>query len=46
MYIQVLFRLDFIVGANTMNPDQTAPSEQSDLDPYCLQHRLSKNRSR
>ena len=24
-YIQVLFRLDFNMEANTMNPDQTAP---------------------
>ena len=29
-----------------MNPDQTAPREQSDLDPYCLQYRLPKNISR
>ena len=25
MYIQAHFRLDFIMGANTMSPDQTAP---------------------
>ena len=25
-----------------MNPDQTAPMEQSDLVPYCLQYRLPK----
>ena len=25
-----------------MNPDQTAPKEQSDLGPYCLQYRLTK----
>ena len=24
-YFQVQFRLDFIMGANTMNPEQTAP---------------------
>ena len=30
-YIQVHSRLDFIMKANTMNPDQTAPEEQSDL---------------
>ena len=24
--------------ANNMNPDQTAPKEQSDLGPYCLQY--------
>ena len=28
-------RLDFIMEANTMNRDQTAP-----FDPYCLQSRL------
>ena len=37
------FRLDFIMEANTLNPDQTAPKEQSDLGPYCLQYRLYKN---
>ena len=37
-YIQVHFRLDFIVEAKTMNPDQQS-------DPYCLQ-RLPKNISR
>ena len=25
-----------------MNPDQTAPKEQSDLGPYCLQYILPK----
>ena len=39
-YIQVQFRLDFIMEANTMNPDQTASKEQSDLGPYKLQYRL------
>ena len=31
-----------------MNPDQTAPKEQSDLGPYCLQYWLHapKNLSR
>ena len=28
---------DSVMKANTMNPDQTAPMEQSDLGPYCLQ---------
>ena len=28
--------------ANNMNPDQTAPNEQSDLGLYCLQYRLPK----
>ena len=34
----------FIMGANTMNTDQTAPNlrEMSDLSSYCLQYRLSK----
>ena len=32
-YIQVHFRLDFIKRANTMIPDQTAPKNQSNLDP-------------
>ena len=33
--------------ASNMNPDQTAPKrEQSDLGPYCLQYRQSKNLSR
>ena len=40
-YIHVHFRLDFIIEANTMNPDQTAP--KSDLGPYCLQYMLPKN---
>ena len=39
-YIQVHFRLDSIMEANTMNPDQTAPLEQSDLGLYCLQFDL------
>ena len=28
-YIQVHFRLDFIMEANTMNPDQTAPKSRA-----------------
>ena len=32
-YIQMRFRLNFIIEENTMNPDQTAPWEQSDLGP-------------
>ena len=27
-----------------MNIDQTAPKEQSDLGPYCLQQRLPKHK--
>ena len=34
------------MGANTMNPDQTALMEQSDLGPYCLKYRLPKCVSR
>ena len=33
---------DFIMEASTMNSDQTAPKEQSDLGPYCLTYRLPK----
>ena len=40
-YSQVHFRLDFIMEANTMDPDQTGPLEQSDLGSYGLQYRLS-----
>ena len=47
VYNQVHFRLDFIMEANTMNPDKTAPFvQQSELGPYCLQYRLPKNISR
>ena len=34
-YIKAHLRQDNIMEANTMNPDQTAPREQSDLGPYC-----------
>ena len=37
-YIQMHLRLDFIIVANTMSPDQTAPL-QSDLVPSCVQYR-------
>ena len=41
------FTSDFIMEANNLNPDQTAPFwEQSDLGPYCLQYRLPKSTSR
>ena len=33
-YIQVLFRGDLIMEVNTINPDQTASREQSDLGRY------------
>ena len=29
-------RLDIFIEAKTMDPDQNAPREQSDLGPYCL----------
>ena len=45
-YIQVHFDFIFIMKANTVNPDQTAPWEQSDQGPYCLQYRLPKKLSR
>ena len=45
-YIQVHFRHDLIMEANTMNPNQTAPREQPDLGPYCLPQILPKNISR
>ena len=36
-YFQVHFRLNFILEANTMDPDPTATLKQSNLDPYGLQ---------
>ena len=44
--IQVPIKLDFLIEANTMNHDQTAPIGQSDLGTYCLQYKLPKNMSR
>ena len=38
--IQVYFRQNLNMEANNMNPDQTAPLEQSVLGSYCLQYRL------
>ena len=35
--IQMHFRLDFIMEANSMSPDHTAPLEKSDLGSYSLQ---------
>ena len=37
-YIQVHFRLDFTMDANTINPDQTAPWQQSNQGPYIVQY--------
>ena len=45
-YIHVLFRLDIFMEANNIDPDQTAPREQSDLSPYCLHYRLPENISK
>ena len=49
-YFQLHFKLSLIIEVNTINPDQTAPrsnqtatNKQSDLGPYCLQERLTKN---
>ena len=39
----VHIKLDFITEANHMKPGQTAPWEQSDQGPYCLQYRRPKN---
>ena len=36
----------FYHAHTTMNPDQTATLEQSDMGPYCLQYRLPINISR
>ena len=56
MYIfKVHFKLDFVMESNNIDPDQTAlwidpdqtaPKEQSDLGQYCLQYRLPKNISK
>ena len=44
---QERFRLaNHFMEANAMDPDQTAPMEQSDRGPFCLQYRLLKNISR
>ena len=48
-YIQVRFRLDFIMEANNVNPDQTAPKERSDLSTllqYRPQRYISRRESR
>ena len=42
LHIQKHFRLLLIMEANTTDPDQTAPKEQSDQGLYCLQCILSK----
>ena len=46
-YIQIHFKLDFFMKANTMNREiRVLPREQSYLGPYCLQYRLPKNISK
>ena len=36
----IFHQIIFTIPANNMNPDQTAPMEQSDLGPYSLQYKL------
>ena len=43
-YKQIHFRLDYFMGANNVNPYQTAP--KPDLGPYYLQYRLPYNINR
>ena len=33
---------NFSIKANSVDPDQTAPEKQSDLDPYCLSKKIPK----
>ena len=46
LHCHVLQGIFFIMEANTMNSDSTAPNEHSDLGPYCLQYRLPKKGNR
>ena len=39
------FQTYFCIQANSVDPDQTAPKEQSDLGPHCLQKWLSKSQA-
>ena len=39
------FQTYFCIQANSMDPDQTAPKEQSDLGPHCLQKWLLKSQA-
>ena len=41
-YTQMHSQTTFIMSASSMNIDQTAPEEQSDLGPYYLQYKVSK----
>ena len=36
------FQIYFCIHANSVDTDQTAPKEQSDLGPHCLQQWLLK----
>ena len=40
-----LFKPIFCIPANSVDPDQTAPKEQSDLGPHCLQKWLLKSQA-
>ena len=39
------FQTYFCIQANSVDPDQTAPKEQSDLGPHCLQKWLLKSQA-
>ena len=39
------FQTYFCIPANIVGPDQTAPKEQSDLGPHCLQKWLLKSQA-
>ena len=39
------FQTYFCIQANSVDPDQTAPKEQSDLGPLCLQKWLLKSQA-
>ena len=40
-----LLKAIFCIPANSVDPDQTAPREQSDLGPHCLQKLLLKSQA-
>ena len=40
-----LLKAIFCITANSVDPDQTAPKEQSDLGPHCLQKWLLKSQA-
>ena len=39
------FQTYFCIQANSVDPDQTAPKEQSDLGPHCFQKWLLKSQA-